>query len=302
MSKYYAKTTLSLSLSRNRPLNPKKGFTLLEILLVIGIIAILAGIVIIAINPSKQLATVRNTERKSDIKQIESAITQYYIDNSRYPTSLTGNLTEICDTGSLSTTTGSSIDCTGLMDLTPLVPTYITAIPKDPSATTTDRAGYQIVLTNNKIGLSAPAELDQTITIGTVPTAVAGCGGPTVAECWSTQSPSGLAWGPYGITGVNEADNGSANTVTLAGLDGDYPAAEYCANLLDGGYGWFLPSYAELESGWAALSSGGFPSGIYWSSTEDSDLPDSYAWVLDTNYGNMYSYYKSDQYSVRCLR
>ena len=61
--------------------NPQKGFTLLEILLVVGIISILAGIVIVAINPSKQLATVRNAERKSDIKQIDSALTQYYIDN-----------------------------------------------------------------------------------------------------------------------------------------------------------------------------------------------------------------------------
>jgi len=55
--------------------NKKSGFTLLEILLVVGIIAILAGITIVAINPSKQLAQVRNTERKSDIKQIANAIT-----------------------------------------------------------------------------------------------------------------------------------------------------------------------------------------------------------------------------------
>ena len=40
--------------------SPKKNsraFTLLEILLVVGIISLLAGIVILAINPNKQLAT-----------------------------------------------------------------------------------------------------------------------------------------------------------------------------------------------------------------------------------------------------
>ena len=74
----------------------KKGFTLLEILLVVGIIAILAGIVIVAINPSRQLATVRNTQRLSDLKQISNAMTQYYIDHNAYPASTTpSTLTEI---------------------------------------------------------------------------------------------------------------------------------------------------------------------------------------------------------------
>jgi hypothetical protein len=262
--------------------------------------------VIIAINPSKQLATVRNAERKSDIKQIESAITQYYIDNSRYPDSLTGDLTEICDTGSYSSSTIIAT-CTGLIDLSELVPTYLTAIPKDPSATTTDHAGYQIVLTSNKIGLSAPAELGQTITIGTVPTVAASCGGPTVAECWSTQSPSDLVWGPFPLTTGVSADitllNGAANTTILAGLDGDWPAADYCDALVQGGYSdWFLPSYAELSTGWNTLDSGGFPSDYYWSSTEYSGIPGNFAWYLYSDFGDMSVSNKDYQYSVRCLR
>ena len=62
------------------------GFTLLEILLVVGIIAILASIVIVALNPTKQFSQVRNTQRKANLSELNKALYQYYIDNSRYPT------------------------------------------------------------------------------------------------------------------------------------------------------------------------------------------------------------------------
>jgi uncharacterized repeat protein (TIGR02543 family) len=155
----------------------------LEILLVVGIISLLAGIVIVAINPGKQLATVRNTQRKSDIKQINSAITQYYIANGRYPATLPTTLTEVCATGNLSTTTGSGIICGSLIDLTVLVPTYITAIPVDPQGPVTallnklitplyaitGGTGYYVMKdTTNKLVLNTErAELGTVIAIGT---------------------------------------------------------------------------------------------------------------------------------------
>ena len=163
------------------------GFTLLEILLVVGIIAILAGIVIIAINPSKQLATVRNTQRLSDLKQVYNAMTQYYIDHNVYPASSTfPALTEICNTGSVPATTTSVTGeaCGSLANLSTLVPTYLVAIPVDPSATSTlgflNRliptayaaslgTGYKIIVdANNKVALTAPiAELGINLAIGT---------------------------------------------------------------------------------------------------------------------------------------
>lgn len=108
----------------------KKGFTLLEILLVIAAIGILAAIVIVAINPRRQLAQVRNVERESEINAIFSAIQQYAIDNSEYPPGLENYYQDICST----TVT------TNCIDLSVLAPTYLASIPEDPQGVAYDVA------------------------------------------------------------------------------------------------------------------------------------------------------------------
>ncbi|MFH1188720.1 MAG: LamG domain-containing protein, partial [bacterium] len=85
----------------------KKGFTLLEVLLVVGAIAIISSIVIIAINPSKQLAEARNAQRETDVKAILDALYQYSIDNhGQFPSGLDSQLRMIGPA-----TTGCAINC-----------------------------------------------------------------------------------------------------------------------------------------------------------------------------------------------
>lgn len=138
------------------------GFTLLEVLLVVALIGILAGIVILALNPNKQLADTRNAQRRVDVNTILNAIYQYTIDNNgNVPASITTTSTNICATGA-----GS---CTGLIDLSVLTTNqkYLVSIPHDPSISSLTDTGYAVSKSANlRISVSAPnAEQSQTITV-----------------------------------------------------------------------------------------------------------------------------------------
>jgi len=149
----------------------KKGFTLIEVLIVIGVIAILAAIVIIAINPARQFAQARNTQRRSDVLAILNSVHQRMTDNR-------GNFAEgtTCDalpaTASIITSTvaAGNVDLCGC-----LVADYIAEMPFDPTDTlanytdcTDYYTGYTIIqdATTGRITVNATsAELSETISV-----------------------------------------------------------------------------------------------------------------------------------------
>lgn len=65
----------------------QKGFTLIEMIVVIGIIAILSAMLIAVVDPISQFQKARDTERKTDLAQLQKAFEQYYQDTGSYPAS-----------------------------------------------------------------------------------------------------------------------------------------------------------------------------------------------------------------------
>lgn len=75
-----------------------KGFTLVELLIVIGLLGAIALIVISAINPIEQANKARDARFKADGSQLLSAIERYYASNSQFPWQVCG--AGICPTSS----------------------------------------------------------------------------------------------------------------------------------------------------------------------------------------------------------
>ena len=104
-----------------------RGFTLIEILVVLGMLALLSTVVLVAINPLRQFAQARNTQREANVSAVLNAVGHRLADNrgifenasSTCSATLPASVTEIASAGGY--------------DLRPcLVPDYLSELPFDP--------------------------------------------------------------------------------------------------------------------------------------------------------------------------
>lgn len=101
-----------------------KGLTLIELLVVITLIGILSGLLVTIINPVGLRAKARDSQRKSDLKQIQTALELFFADNRTYPAS-----SAVCPSGVCSwiRLTGADVLSTSLTG-----GGYLNTVPRDP--------------------------------------------------------------------------------------------------------------------------------------------------------------------------
>jgi len=155
----------------------KKGFTIIELVVVITIIAVLSTIVISNVNDSRMKA--RNAARKAQLKEMQKALELYYAEKGNYPEALIWRGIVLGDSRS-----GDS----GYIPN--LAPQYMGILPVDPAGgeSSANNAGY--FYRSNKISYKLISQ------------APASYGPPGPEGVWSNSDAFADPARPYGGIGM----------------------------------------------------------------------------------------------------
>lgn len=128
----------------------KKGFTLVELLVVIGIIVILFAVILVAVDPARRLQQARDAVRRQDVRDILEAIQQFIVDNDGdSPTGIDAVTASFqvlgTDVAGCNTTCTAETTVAACLDISgDLVDTYLADIPADPKTGTAANTDYAL--------------------------------------------------------------------------------------------------------------------------------------------------------------
>ena len=131
-----------------------KGFTLIELLLVIGIIAVLAIVVFVSLDPVKRFSDARDARRVSDLQSIVSAVGQYMIDNKNtLPSGIETTEKQLGTNTSGCEVYGNhcNVSIGSCLDLSNDLAKYLKTMPSDPGTGSAATTHYSIKIDANNI-------------------------------------------------------------------------------------------------------------------------------------------------------
>ena len=132
----------------------QKGFTLVELLVVIGIIGILFAVILIAVDPARRFSEARNAVRRQDVRDVVEAVLEFMTDNrGNFPANIDtvaasyqilGTAATACDATACGSIVASDLTaaCANLSG--DLVETYLAEIPMDPNTGAAANTRYAI--------------------------------------------------------------------------------------------------------------------------------------------------------------
>ncbi len=241
----------------------------MELLLVIGVIAILASIVTVALNPQKQILAAADASRRRHAEQIKNAMNQYYIDaglpaNVGSISTSVGDYTPVCKQGT---------SANGCVNVDYIAPAYIATVPQDSNEPCTSGSPQL-----SGCGISFEGAKFQAGSLGlgvSQPTCIA----PNLVGWWQMGSVSNTStvadFSGNGLTGILRSGNFSSVVTGKIGK----------AISLNG-----LNRYVEVQDTAALKYSSGSKSFSAWVNPNATETTSGYIFSKPWNWNGWYNY------------